>query len=319
MGGSTPPPQGMGAPSPASQHAVILRSVPEVMTMSTIAVPNLLGRQQRLPMRTGPLGVIRGHPMASFLFLVFVLTWMFQIPWIVSTEGWLPFEFPFPLLFVMGWMPGLAAIIVTGATSGRAGVRSLLGRILIWRIGFKWYLFPIFGSAALWTAALALDPLLGGAGLQLPEFSLDLLLGATIALVLIFLINSEEIAWRGFAMPRLQARHSAVAAGLFVGVFEGLFHLPYFFRASSDQAAAGLPVFMIGTLAGTVIFTWLFNNTRGSVLLVMLFHTFINMWIEVFPAPAADQPTAQWTFNALLVILAVVLVAVFGAARRAGE
>jgi membrane protease YdiL (CAAX protease family) len=53
---------------------------------------------------------------------------------------------------------------------------------------------------------------------------------------------------------------------------------------SSDQAAAGLPVFMIGTLAGTVIFTWLFNNTRGSVLLVMLFHSFINMWIEVFPA-----------------------------------
>ena len=95
--------------------------------------------------------------MASFLFLVFALTWMFQIPWIASTEGWLPFEFPFPLLFVMGWMPGLAAIIVTGATSGRAGVRSLLGRILIWRVGFKWYLFPIFGSAALWTAALALD------------------------------------------------------------------------------------------------------------------------------------------------------------------
>jgi len=283
--------------------------------MSTIAVPNVLDRQQRLPLRTGPLGVIRAHPMVSFLFLIFALTWMLQIPWIASTEGWLPFEFPFPLLFVMGWMPGLAALIVTGATTGRAGVRSLLGRIFIWRVGFKWYLFPIFGSAALWMAALALDPLLGGAGLQLPAFSVELLLGATISVVLIFLINSEEIAWRGFAMPRLQARHSALAASLFLGVFEGLFHLPYFFRASSDQAAAGLPVFMIGTLAGAVIFTWLFNNTRGSVLLVMLFHTFMNMWIEVFPAPAADQSIAQWCFNALLLILAVVLVAVFGATR----
>ena len=46
-------------------------------------------------------------------------------------------------------------------------------------------------------------------------------------------------------------------------------------------------------MAGAVIFTWLFNNTRGSVLLVMLFHSFINMWIEVFPAPAADQAIAQ--------------------------
>ena len=283
--------------------------------MSSIAVPNVLDRQQRLPSGAGPIRVIRGHPMASFLFLMFALTWLFQIPWIASTEGWLPFEFPFPLLFVMGWMPGLAAIIVTGATSGRAGIRTLLGRILIWRVDFKWYLFPIFGTAALWIAALALDPLLGGAGLQLPAFSIELLLGATISLVLIFLVNSEEIAWRGFAMPRLQARHGALAASLFLGVFEGLFHLPYFFRSSSDQAAAGFPVFMIGVIAGAVIFTWLFNNTRGSVLLVMLFHTFINMWIEVFPAPAADQAVAQWCFNALLLLLAVALVAVFGAAR----
>jgi hypothetical protein len=51
------------------------------------------------------------------------------------------------------------------------------------------------------------------------------------------------------------------------------------------------------------------------VLLVMLFHSFINMWIEVFPASAADQAIAQWSFNALLVILAVVLVIVFGPSR----
>jgi uncharacterized protein len=78
--------------------------------------------------------------MAVFLALVFALTWAFEIPWIASTEAWLPFEFPFPLLFVMGWMPGLAAILVTGAVSGRAGIRALLGRLLVWRIGLMWYL-----------------------------------------------------------------------------------------------------------------------------------------------------------------------------------
>src|SRR5438445_2711886 len=215
----------------------------------------------------------------------------------------------------MGWMPGLAAIIVTGAISGRAGIRALLGRLLIWRLGLRWYLVPILGSAALWLAALALDPLIGGTGIMFPTLSIDLLIGIVVSLVVIFLINAEEIAWRGFAIPRLQARHRALTASLFLGVFEGLFHLPYFFRASSDQAAAGLPVFMIGSVAGAVIFTWLFNNTRGSVLLVMLFHTFINMWIEVFPAPTADRMIAQWLFNALLVILALVLVALFGGAR----
>ena len=68
-------------------------------------------------------------------------------------------------------------------------------------------------------------------------------------------------------------------------------------------------------MAGAVIFTWLFKDSRGSVLLVRLFHSFMNMWIAVFPAPAADQVIAQWSFNALLLIFAVRLVAVFGPAR----
>jgi uncharacterized protein len=283
------------------------------MSVTTQAVD--LSRRDVSAVRPGPLAFVRRHPIAVFLALVFALTWAFQIPWIASTEGWLQFDFPFPLLFVMGWMPGLAAILVTSAISGRAGIRALLGRMLIWRLGLGWYLVPILGSAALWTAALALDPLIGGTGITLPTLSIDLLIGVVVSLVLIFLINSEEIAWRGFAIPRLQARHSALTASLFLGVFEGLFHLPYFFRAGSDQAAAGLPAFMIGSIAGAVIFTWLFNNTRGSLLAVMLFHTFQNMWIEVFPAPAADRALAQWAFTALLVVAALILVAVFAPAR----
>jgi uncharacterized protein len=264
---------------------------------------------------TGLGAFTRRHPMAVFLVLVFALTWLFQIPWIASTQGWLAFDFPFPLLFVMGWMPGLAAVLVTGATSGRAGIRTLLGRILIWRVGLKWYLVPIFGSAAVWIGGLALDPLFGGKGLTFPTLSIELPFGIVIALVLNFLINSEEIAWRGFAMPRLQSRHSALTATLFVAVFEGLFHLPYFFQPSSDQAAGGLPAFMLSAVAGAIILTWLFNNTRGSLLIVMLFHTFTNMWTAVFPTPPADQALGQWMFYALLVVAAVVVLIVFGPAR----
>jgi uncharacterized protein len=283
--------------------------------MSATPQAVILGRREVPAVRPGPLAFVRRHPIAVFLVLVFALTWALEIPWIESTDGPLKFDFPFPLLFVMGWMPGLAAILVTGVISGRAGIRALLGRLLMWRLGLRWYLVPILGSAALWIAALALDPLIGGTGITFPTPSIDLLIGVAVSLVVIFLINAEEIAWRGFAIPRLQARHRALTASLFLGVFEGLFHLPYFFRASSDQAAAGLPAFMIGSIAGAVIFTWLFNNTRGSLLAVMLFHTFQNMWISVFPAPEADQALAQWAFNALLVVAAVILVAVFGPAR----
>ena len=86
-----------------------------------------------------------------------------------------------------------------------------------------------------------------------------------------------------------------------MGVVEGLFHLPYFYKPESDQAATGLPLFMLGSVAGAILFSWLFDNTRDSVLLAMLFHTFANMWLSIFPAPSADQAIAQRAFTAMLV------------------
>ena len=82
---------------------------------------------------------------------------------------------------------------------------------------------------------------------------------------------------------------------------------------SSDQAAAGLPVFVIGSIAGAIVFSWLFNNTRGSLLLVQLFHIFANTWITLFAAAPADNVATQWLFNGLLVVVAVVVVVACGA------
>src|SRR5919197_4810275 len=96
--------------------------------MST-AARTTIAQRQAAPLASGLRSAIRRHPMATFLFLIFALTWAFQIPWIASIEGWLPFEFPFPLLFVMGWMPGVAAVMVTAAINGKSGIRTLLGRI----------------------------------------------------------------------------------------------------------------------------------------------------------------------------------------------
>ena len=148
---------------------------------------------------------------------------------------------------------------------------------------------------------------------------MDLLLGLVITFVLLFLINSEELVWRGSLLPRLQARWSALGASLFIGVFEGLFHLPLFFQPNSDQAAAGLPVFMVGSVAGAIILSWVFNNTRGSLLLVQLFHICANMWITLFAAAPADNVAAQWLFNGLLVVMAAVIVATCGARRLSGQ
>src|SRR5438067_1544806 len=116
-------------------------------------------------------------------------------------------------------------------------------------------------------------------------------------------------------LPRLQARWSALGASVFIGVLEGLFHLPLFFQPGSDQAAAGLPVFVIGSIAGAIVFSWVFNNTLGSLLLVQLFHIFANTWITLFSAAPADNVTSQWLFNGLLVGLAAIVLIACGARR----
>ena len=74
-------------------------------------------------------------------------------------------------------------------------------------------------------------------------------------------------------------------------------------------------MFVIGSIAGAIVFSWLFNNTRGSLLLVQLFHIFANTWITLFAAAPADNVATQWLFNGLLLVMAVVVVAVCGARR----
>lgn len=287
-----------------------------MLNMASATASTVMPRDKPAPPTTGALGLIRRYPIAALVTLTLVLTWSLEIPRVLDARGELPFSFPFPLVILMGWMPGLAAIIVAASTGGRAAVRSLFGRIFIWRVGWAWYALAIVGSAAIWLTAVLLNPLFGGSGFQVaPDFSVDLLIGVVINFVLLFLVNSEELVWRGSLLPRLQVRWSALGASVFIGVFEALFHLPTFFQPGSDQAATGLPVFTIGSIAGAIFFSWMFNNTMGSLLIVQLFHIFVNTWVTLFVAAPGDNVITQWLFNGLLVLIAAIVVAVCGARR----
>src|SRR5918912_566770 len=197
--------------------------------MSTLTARTVLEHRSFDTSAAGPLGLIRRHSVTTLLVLTFGLTWLLEVPQILDARGELAFAFPFWGVILMGWMPGLATVIVAAATGGRPALNTLFARVLIWRVGWPWYLLVSSGTAAIWLGAVLLNPLFGGSGLQIPEFSPDLLVGLVISFVLLFLVNSEELVWRGSMLPRLQARWSALGASFFIGVFEGIFHLPLFF------------------------------------------------------------------------------------------
>jgi len=88
--------------------------------------------------------------------------------------------------------------------------------------------------------------------------------------------GQEELGWRGVALPRLQAACGGTVASLVIGVVWAVWHLPLFaIPASSQYGQAFLP-YAVAVLASSVVLTWLFNATGGSVLLAMVFHASVN-------------------------------------------
>jgi membrane protease YdiL (CAAX protease family) len=259
--------------------------------------------------------LVAKYPILTFIFLVYALTWPFFIFEVMASYEMLPFELPMPIMILQGFMPGLAAIIVTGLISGKAGIRALLSKLLIGRVGFRWYTFAIFSLAAVCVAAIALNNLFGTSlvpflSTKMPPFSGPIELLVNIAVLLIFsaIFNSEELGWRGFALPRLQSKYNALTSSLILSIPWLFFHLPLFFKLGSSQANSSFIGYGIGIIAQTVIFTWMYNNTRGSVLLATLLHASSNTWTQIFSINSeATNQFLAWMMPLVLVVIAVVV------------
>jgi len=269
--------------------------------------------------KTGSQSWIEKYQIPVLFLLVLGLTWPFMIVDVLGSRDILPFRVPVVLWLVMGYMPTLAAVIVTGLTQGREGVRALFRKLLIARVGFKWYLFAIFGLAVVCIVDILLSNQLGSspARLILPEEALaagpiGLLLNAVLGFLIRGVFNGEELAWRGAALPRLQAKYNALTSSLILSIPWILFHLPLFFTKGSTQENMSFVAYAVQLAATSILFTWLYNNTRGSVLLAYLMHAAMNTWTEFFAIDPANL-FQGWMLNGVLIVIAVIAIAVSGA------
>jgi uncharacterized protein len=265
--------------------------------------------------------MVEKYQVSVLVLLVYGLTWPFMILEVLASRGMLPFTLPGIFLILQGFMPGLAAVIVTGLVHGRPGVRALFRKILIARVGARWYAFAFFIMAAVSISAILLANRLGASPVipllssKLP-FSgpLGLLAGIVVLFLFTMLFNAEELAWRGVALPRLQARHNALVASLILSIPWLFFHLPLFFKVGSSQSKTVFLSYAIGMMATTILFTFLYNHTRGSLLLVWILHASMNTWTQIFSInSSAPNPLLDWMLTGVLVALAVIVVIVYGA------
>ena len=173
--------------------------------------------------------IARCYPLVSYYLLTLILSGLIIALLFAAglVEG---------LFFLATVGPGLDAILVTLMIGGGVGVRELLGRLLIWRVGIQWWLVALLLPALVILGAVYLFSLFGGPA---PDFSRYQPLYTIIPLIiLITLLNGvgEELGWRGFMLPRLQSRYSALVANLILSTFWGFWHASVYFIAGTTQS-----------------------------------------------------------------------------------
>lgn len=265
---------------------------------------------------------VKEHQLIAFFVLAYAISWTIVAPLVASAQGLIDVPVPFALHYLNDYAPLLAALITTGIADGTDGLRELFQRIIKWRVGLGWVLVAAFSPLALF--AIAAGVVVVGLGDAPPDLSL---LGTITFMPYLGLAGwvfwiltagfGEESGWRGYALPKLQSHMSALSATLIVTFFWVGWHLPRFFYygAYMTLGFSVLPLAAHGFLALAIVLTWLYNSTRGSILMAALFHGGYNFWLA---SPAAGGFITS-TIDALFIIWAVAVVVVFGSANLSSK
>lgn len=250
--------------------------------------------------KKGLSAFIKRNPLLSMYIIMFVVAWSVMIPQAMYSQGLLSAPLPEVIEILTGWVPGIAALIVTGVIAGRSGIRELLGRFLIWKVGLRWYIVSAFLLAALILGGIGIHVLSGGTMPAIPAAESPLWQVGLVFVVFVllgFLVNTEEIAWRGFALPHLQSRYGALTAALFIAIPEALFHLPLFWvKENPFFQNVGLYWFSAFSMAAVVIYMYVFNRTKGSLLIVTILHASQNAWANLL----SDNSARPFYFTVIL-------------------
>ncbi len=163
--------------------------------------------------------IVKQHPLVSYFVLAYAITWAIGFTIAASVQGWIDVQISPSVHFLTAYGPLLSAFIVTGLTAGADGIRELVGRVVRWRVGFRWISIALFSPVALYLIATLIMRVWSGVW---PDFSrfggtVEIAglgwLGGWVFHILTFGFG-EETGWRGFALPRLQRGRSALSATL---------------------------------------------------------------------------------------------------------
>lgn len=215
--------------------------------------------------------LVEEHRLAAFVVIAFGWTWSWDLLYYV-----LGYWEVLPVTFPRQWGLPIAALVVLWLGDGSP--RGWLKRVLTWRIAPIWYVVALLVPLAIGNAEPVARALAGGTLAFEPPASLPLI-GLFIVANVVLLGGVEELGWRGFLQPRLQARTSVLTAGLAIGVLWGLWHLPLFLggKAAYSLDPVRLVTYLSYIVGASTVFGAFVNLTDGGVLPVMVMHAASNV------------------------------------------
>lgn len=265
-------------------------------------------------------------PATTFFVIAYVWSWIWWIPVVykLSTIGNSPWNaspnwiLPFVLLGAYG--PTISAIVLTWYSAGWLGLKNLLSKYLIWRASIVVYLVALFSPIAFLSIAMLLDPesttALGKADwAQLSSIPLVLLMALPFGPL------AEELGWRGYALSHLQKNYSALVSSLIIGVLWCFWHTPLFWApagtivSGNEVTFIAVGKYLFFACGLSIIFTWIVNNSKGSVLLPIIFHVVINSSIPLIlfsNRSAAATTEIKWMSIIPAWVFAFILIGIYG-------
>lgn len=221
-----------------------------------------------------------------FYLATIAFTWVLWIPLVFYTNSVgdvtqmdLPLGTAVTLLLILqfgAYGPSIMAIILSLKRFGGGGAIALLRTLLIGRVGIRWYGFVLLVPAVLQSIAIGVYLSLGQEIGSFDPSRWPLMLTGFLTLLL-FGPLAEELGWRGYALPRLLKTRTPGQASLIMGVVATLWHVPLFYSTFPPFSGVAVfePLFLayVGySVSRCVLYTWIYTNTQGSVLMCVLFH-----------------------------------------------
>lgn len=217
---------------------------------------------------------IKKHPVTTYFTIAFGWTWAIVFAIILSGQAE-DITNPTPFFIIGGIIcnisPSLAAFTVSRISEGKEGVRKL-------KEGFVRK-----SPAKLYVLAILTVPAITALSTLISHYTVrPYQLSVTIPMIVMGLVwplfssHGEEFGWRGYILPKLLARFAPLKSAVMLGIVWSAWHLPMYYMAYKDFGSYMIPAFLtigfINLTLQTVIMTFLYMKSKGSIRLMILYH-----------------------------------------------